>query len=737
MFRNHIIGMPIIGKNRELKFAIENYIRNRNTTSLSSLRNISKGIIRCNIESQLLNRLDFITIGTFCYPDPVTYSTILLGFISREYISKCSMFDTILNITRGNGFLPALNMTKWFGMNYHYFKPLKCCNYNNVPFLNFVKYEISLLGSLGFSNVKFSIIGPFTMCLLIGFSSRHNISFLILRYNLFFSKLLDLGLKYIQIEEPFFSDYISNHKIQLYSYIYSKLQHKLRLIFTSYFNILNSNLRYINTYGLHIDLISNTSVIKNNYIYSFKFLSFGVVVGNNVWITSFKKITNFFKASNPCRDIYISPNCSFRHIPYDLTSEPNNLLLPNIYLSFLVQKLSELVSITCILNKDASYKKLYIRNILLNKGFVKFSNVFNIKPNFSLLVKKKRTYLSNLGIGILPLTTIGSFPQTSKLRSLRSRFVNGQLSRHYYRSYILSKILYCYKLQSNYGVNLFTNGELERSDMVQYFCGFIEGCLITKNGWVQSYCTRCVKPPILWGNMSFKGFNSEYDYISILSNISNLKYILTGPITLLKWSYINTNLDLKSVIFSLSNSISSIISKVCDIGIKFIQIDEPAIVEFINYYSLYYNYSYISALIVDSFRICYSSILGKNIQIHTHICYSDFNSNIANILKSLGVDKVSFESSRNLSSVLKFITSNKLLNYFEVGLGLYDVHSDTVPSTLSLINSLSLIIKEVGYLNIWINPDCGLKTRSYTEVCLFLKRISYVLGLFRSKIRSS
>ncbi|MGX7458730.1 hypothetical protein [Candidatus Vidania fulgoroideorum] len=727
--------MPIIGKNRELKFAIERYIKNRNTTNLNLLRSTSKEIIRSNIEAQL-SHLDFITIGTFCYPDPVTYSTILLGLISRDYVSKHSMFDTIFNITRGNNKFPALNMTKWFGTNYHYFKPSKCIVYNCSLFLNFVNYESSLLSNLGFSNVKFSIIGPFTMCLFIGFSSRNNISFLILRYNLLFSKLTDLGIRYVQIEEPLFSDSISKFDLQRYIYIYTRITSKLRLIFTSYFSILSTNLKYISTYGLHIDLVNNNSLINSNYIYSFKFISFGVITGNNIWIANFKEITNLLNHINLVRDIYISPNCSFRHIPYNLDTELGSRLLPDIFLSFLFQKLVELVSIRSILNKDTLYKSVYIRNILLNRRFLKFSRFFNTKFLNTCYSKKERVYSSNLRCNILPLTTIGSFPQTNKLRLLRSKLINGQLSSSDYSSYILSKIHDCYNLQRNYGVDLLTNGELERNDMVQYFCEFIEGCLITKNGWVQSYCTRCVKPPIIWGNTSFVGFKGEYKYISIL-NSNNLKYILTGPITLFKWSYININLDLRSVIFSLSNSISNIVLGACNLGIRFIQIDEPAIIEFIDYYSLYYSYSYVSSIVVDSFRICYSTTLDKGIQVHTHICYSGFSSKIARLLKSMGIDNVSLESSRNLIDVIGFITSNSLLNYFDIGIGLYDVHSSIVPSISSLVNKLSLIISRLGYLNIWINPDCGLKTRNHTEVCLFLKRINYVLGLFRIKIRSS
>ncbi|QSW38008.1 hypothetical protein JSR06_00175 [Candidatus Vidania fulgoroideae] len=735
MFKNHIIGMPLIGKNRELKFAIENYVYNRNTSNLNSLRDISKRIIRWNIKMQL-HSLDIITIGTFCYPDPVTYTTILLGLVNRDYISEYSMFDTVFNITRGFNNLPAFSMTKWFGTNFHYFKPSKHPNYNFITSLNFINYEISLLSKLGLSNIKFSIIGPFTICLMIGFSSKNSISLLLSRYNLLLSKLLVLGIKYIQAEEPLFNDCLSKHSLQIYKYIYSRIDSRLKVIFTSYFSMLNANIKYINTYGLHIDIVNNNDIVNSKLIRHFKFLSFGIIPGNNVWISNFKRITTIFKSSDPNDIIFISPNCSFRHIPYDLNSETNKKLLPNIFLSFLVQKLSELVSIKNILNRNYLYKNIYIRNTILNKKFIKYSRSFiNNSSHFSQR-KKKRTKFDKLGIGLLPLTTIGSFPQTNRVRSLRKMLDSKQLSPSRYRDYIFDEIHNCYKFQYSNKVDLLTNGEIERNDMVQYFCKFLEGCLITNNGWVNSYCTRCVKPPIMYGGLTIKNFNNEYKYIKILNSI-NLKYIITGPITLTKWSYININLDISNVIFSISNSIRSIVLDVYNLGIRFIQIDEPAIVEFIDYYSLYYDYSYISSLIINSFRFCYSDVVDKNIQIHTHICYSRYSQNMVNLLKSMGFDKVSFESSRNLSHILDFVASNSLLKYFDIGFGLYDVHSSNVPSIAKLTSSVNLIINKVGFSNVWINPDCGLKTRSYKEVSLFLKNINYVLTNVRNKIRSS
>ncbi|MGX7585871.1 hypothetical protein ACWNYH_00190 [Candidatus Vidania fulgoroideorum] len=735
MLRTHILGYPIIGKNRELKFSIEDYMLKRNEKSLKELRSTVKNIIRYNIKIQNLN-LDINTIGCFRYPDPLTYSRIVLGLIDRNYISNKSIFDTIFNITMGNRKVRPFKMMKWFGTNFHYFnRKVNKKNYNNKISLNFINYEIGITKFLCKEKIKCKILGPFTLCKLMHIKSKKEIKFIIYKYNKFIKKILDNGIYIFQLEEPSFDDSISKSDILINNYIYSRIDKKAKIIFTNYFSEIKENIKYINTYGIHIDLIRNYGTINLNLFKKYKFLSIGLFSGENVFICDIKSKLNLIKKFSFHPNLLISNNCSMKHIPYDSSIEKKGSTFPNSFLSFYIQKIREISITKEIYNKNNNMLNKYIKNIICYNKYKKTSLLLDFKKeSYVSLIRKKVSYI-NMGFDLLPFTTIGSFPQTKRIRSLRNQLKNGNIGFNFYRKELSILINNCVLTQRNIGVDLITNGEVERNDMVQYFCEFIEGCYITNNGWVQSYCTRCVKPPILWGNMNFINFRKEFYFYKKIKDLNSLKvkYIVTGPVTIFKWSFVREDLPLERFIYSLAYSISKLVNYAFSIGIFFIQIDEPAIREFIE------KFKYLDSkkIIRKSFEICYSGVINKNVQIHTHVCYSRLTKNELLLFKNIGVDKVSIESSENLNEVVRFVKKYSLTKYVEIGFGIYNVHSNLIPSVKSIVSKIRFIIKELGSKNIWINPDCGLKTRKESEVYKSLLNIKHAISVIRKEIKGS
>ncbi|MGX7582621.1 5-methyltetrahydropteroyltriglutamate--homocysteine S-methyltransferase [Candidatus Vidania fulgoroideorum] len=723
MIKTHIIGTPIIGKKRELKTALENYIF-KTPTNHTHLKTTIKNIIKTIIYSQ--KTLNIITVGLFNYPDQLTYTTVCLGLLNK-HLTKKTVIDTIIKITRGSHSTKPFKMIKWFGTNFHYFIPEIKTPFKAAINLNYIKYELSLCKKLGKRKIKLALIGPYTLIKLSKIKQQPKITTEILkRYKKLILKAQQKGVLYFQLEEPAVNNNLKQSEIRKLKTYYKVLNHNAKIIFTNYFSKITNIIKHIKTYGIHIDSFRNT--ITTHKLTHFKLISIGIINGENIWINDLKS-TKITLKNLKLKNLFIAPNCSTKHIPYDTSYE--HIKIKN-FLAFSTQKIQELITLKQI------YTGINTTTYKLNQHIISdFKNIIKT-PNIKYThtpTNHKQISRKNLKLPILPITTIGSFPQTPQIRNLRHQLQSKQITTQTYNKKILSNIKQIIQLQQHYKVDVLTNGELERNDMVQYFCELLTDCYITKNGWVQSYCTRCIKPPIIWGNPKFKNIKSSLIFTKPLTAIkpNHKKYIITGPITLTKWSFIREDIKAQHIIFKLANSINKVLHKIITKkNFKIVQIDEPAIVELLNK-----NPSKtIKNTIIKAFNICCNNLSRRQIQVQTHICYSNIKKQEINLIKKLHADVLLLEANKDINKTINQIKKYKVTNTMEVGIGIYNVHANTVPSYKTLYKKIKTLTAQLNYNAIWINPDCGLKTRTLPEVALFLKRVQQATLKLRKQIKT-
>ncbi|MGX7589424.1 5-methyltetrahydropteroyltriglutamate--homocysteine S-methyltransferase [Candidatus Vidania fulgoroideorum] len=709
MIKTHIIGLPIIGKKRELKFALESYIRKE--ISLKKLKKINNNIINENIFIQ--NKYnDVITLGFHFFVDKMIYTMINLGIIPLRFKNfKKIGIKEIIKLYKGYKKKHSLKMLKWFNTNYHYFVPeidknikknYKC----NLLIEELLNYNLK-------KKLKLSIIGPITFCELSNFkiNKKKTLKIIFNRYIELLKKInKKIKINYIQIEEPILNKKNYNLLINLYEknlfYLFNFIKkNKIKIFFVYYFNNLSKKIiNFVNKFKFNVFHFNyNNCLGKIKYIKKNIKISLGIIDGDNIWKANYKYLFDKIKKIIKKRKIsYLSSTCSFLHIPYDKIKEKKKIYK---FISFSIQKIFELFYI----KKNINLKKKIIKSpkfssIKKIKNFLKIKKISNFK--------RKKITMSEVNIKKkLPYTTIGSFPQTKKLRIKRNLYLKKKIKFKIYKKYIKKYINYNFKIQKKIGLDCFVNGEPERSDMVDFFFKNYSGCYITKNGWVQSYGTRCVKPPIIYGNIKRKRSNiNEWYYKRKKTQI--IKGIVTGPITMFKWSFVRKDIKISNFIYKIANVISKEIKDLMNLNYNIIQIDEPALKEFLQKYK---KKKYIKTIIY-SFNFSCKYIYKKNIQIHTHICYSNIKKCDFKYINKMFVDVVSIESSKNLKKILKVIKNKKLLKKIEIGIGIYDVHSKTIPTINYFYKKIRYIIKNIGYKKIWINPDCGLKTRNYKEI---------------------
>ncbi|QSW37870.1 5-methyltetrahydropteroyltriglutamate--homocysteine S-methyltransferase [Candidatus Vidania fulgoroideae] len=722
MIKTHIIGTPIIGKNRELKTAFENYIFKK-TTQLTQVKTTIKNIIKNIIHSQ--KNLDIITVGLFNYPDQLTYTTICLGILYKK-LTKKTIINTLIKITRGSHTTKPFKMLKWFGTNFHYFTPEIKYPLTPTINLNYIKYEISLCKKLRKNKIKLALIGPYTLIKLSKLDRPKRLTLEIInRYKKLIKLAQQKGITYFQLEEPAVNNKLKLSEIHKLKTYYKALNTTTKIIFTNYFSKVTKILKHINTYGIHIDKFQNN--LKTHNLTKFKLISIGIINGENIWISDLKTAKIALKKLK-LKNLLIAPNCSTKHIPYDIA--PEQTKIKNL-LAFAKQKHSELITL------KQAYRGINTAAYNTNMQLIKYFKTCIQIPTISYHKKiSPHTHISqkDIKLPILPLTTIGSFPQTKQIRNLRQQLKNKEISTKYYNKTILNKIKQIVKIQQQHKVDVLSNGELERNDMVQYFCEMLTGCYITQNGWVQSYCTRCTKPPIIWGKPKFKNIKSSLKFLKPLKTIkaNHKKYIITGPITITKWAFIREDIKPQTIIFRIATSINDALHKIIKQGFKIIQIDEPAIIEL-----LHKNPNKTTQkLIIKAFNICCNNLNKHNIQIQTHICYSNIKKREINLIKQLHTDVLLLEANKNITETIKQIKKYKLTHSMEIGIGIYNVHANIIPNSKTLYNKIKTIISKLNYRKVWINPDCGLKTKNITEVTLFLKRTSKILKQLRKQIKT-
>ncbi|BDU51297.1 5-methyltetrahydropteroyltriglutamate--homocysteine S-methyltransferase [Haliovirga abyssi] len=758
MVKISTIGFPRIGEKRELKKLVESYLKNE--ISQNELELKAKKLKERHWKIQKNNGIEFISSNDFSYYDTMLDTMILINAIPTQYKELgLNELDTYFAMAKGyqsgNKDVKALAMKKWFNTNYHYLVPELKKDMEIKLNGNKIFYEYLEAKKIGV-DTKPVLIGPLTFLKLSKISSEESydeyVQMLTSAYIEVIDKLNELGVEYLQIEEPILVTDLTEEDIKNFKLIYNEIlkdESKLKIILQTYFGDVRDIYRELldlNFYGIGLDFVEGEKNLELIDKYGFsenKTLFVGLVNGKNIWKNDYKKSIDILNKIKKYT-LVINTSCSLLHVPYTLKSETKLAKKYKRYLAFAEEKLKELEELKELFC-DENYKEN--SKFIQNQGIIKdkkelaefqFEDVrnevkvlkeedFNRKEKFEERIIKQKEVLN---LPKLPTTTIGSFPQTVEIRKIRRKYKNGDINSKEYEMYIKEKIKNVIQIQEEIDLDVLVHGEFERTDMVEYFGEYLEGFLITENGWVQSYGTRGVKPPIIFGDIKRKKAFTV-DWISYAQSLTKkpLKGMLTGPITILNWSFPREDLPLEEIAYQIGLAIQEEVLDLERAGIKIIQIDEAALREKLPIRKKDWKEKYLDWAI-KAFKVTNFKVDLKT-QIHTHMCYSEFEDIISEI-KSMDADVITIEAAKSDLSMLDVLAEN---NYDkEIGPGVYDIHSPRVPG----IDEFKIVIKKIIEKNdlnkLWINPDCGLKTRAESEAIKSLKNMVASVKEIRKEI---
>ena len=728
------IGYPRIGPKRELKKALEQFWKGE--IQEQDLHNVAKNLRKQNWQTQKSAGVDLISSNDFSFYDQVLDAICLLGAVPKRYKwdGKEVNLTTYFAMARGSQTtdldVPALEMTKWFDTNYHYLVPELSAEQtfklsSNKPFEEYEEAK-----QAGF-DTKPIILGPLTFLLLAkgidGFNTINLLDKILPIYKQIVEKFSQLGAEWIQIDEPILVKDLDSNVVSKIKDTLNQIKGaagNCKILLATYFEDLNEDVKNqvfeSNVDVVHLDLVrgsKNKEYVKN----SNKKLSLGLVDGRNVWKTNLQEKINFIK-DNISNDVIIASSCPLLHSPYDLELEQKVPVEIKRWLSFAKQKLLELNVIKGFIN-DGSHQEALDNNAadihdretskLIHDNAVKD----RIKTINKSITERKSSYVDRakiqkniFSLPKYPTTTIGSFPQTTDVRQARAKFKRGELDETSYEKFLEEKTIDTIRKQESIGIDVIVHGEFERNDMVEYFGEQLKGFTFTSSGFVQSYGSRCVKPPIIFGNVSRpKPMTVRWSKFAQEQTKQIVKGMLTGPITILQWSFVRDDQPRKFTAQEIGFAIRDEVEDLEKNGIRMIQIDEPALREGLPLkkkdWKDYLSWS------VDCFKIS-AAVVKDETQIHTHMCYAEFED-IIDSIAALDADVISIETSRSRMELLTTFEKFKYPN--EVGPGVYDIHSPRVPSQDEMKILIEKASKLIDPSRIWVNPDCGLKTRGWPE----------------------
>lgn len=744
--KTSIIGYPRIGSLRELKFASEKYFRGE--ISASELQETAKQLRLANLNTQRESGLDFIPSNDFSFYDGLLDTAVLLNVIPERYRNlNLSELDTYFAMARGyqgeKGDVKALAMKKWFNTNYHYMvaeidDSTKIKLSGNKPF------ELFTEALENGTKTKPVIIGAYTFLKLSKYTGNKTandfIDDIITAYADILKKFADIGTEWIQFDEPcLVIDMTSDDKelfIQLYKKILSE-KNSIKVILQTYFGDVRDCYREICNLdfdGIGLDFVEgkqSLALIKKNGFPADKILFTGIVNGKNIWKNHYTNtLYTITELRKYCNEIVLNTSCSLLHVPYTLKNETK---LSNSYkkhFAYAEEKLTELAELKKIVSSDTPLEtKEYKINTSLftetrsginhdvQKKVQTLSDADFVRlPEFAKCekIQKKR-----FNLPLLPTTTIGSFPQTADVRTTRAAFRKGEISEEQYDAYMKEKISECVKLQEEIGLDVLVHGEFERNDMVEYFGECLDGYIFTEKAWVQSYGTRCVKPPVVWGDISrSKPITVKWSVYAQSLTYKPMKGMLTGPVTILNWSFPREDISLKESAYQIALAIREEVLDLEANGISIIQVDEAALREKLPLRKSDWKSDYLDWAI-PAFRLVHSGVKPET-QIHTHMCYSEF-SDIIKEIDDMDADVITFEASRSDLTILDVLKENNFRT--EVGPGVYDIHSPRIPSVDEIKNTLRKMLDRIPTEKLWVNPDCGLKTRGNAETIPSLENL--------------
>lgn len=729
-----IIGFPRIGEKRELKKNTELYWKNEINKD-EYLKRVNEQLVKqLDVESSY--NLSSIPVLDFSLYDIVLDTIFTIGAIPQRYLDlNLNDLDTYFALGRGyqnvNGDVKALTMKKWFNTNYHYLVPEID---DATSFKLNTKYLNERLTDINIKNKRPTIIGPFTFLKLAKYKGNKNINDFVFEiinvYKEYLKELANVSDEWIQIDEPYLVKDLTNDDINLFNTIYNDLlkSKSNKILLQTYFGDVRDNYNNLINLpfdGIGLDFIEGyetLDLIKNNGFPKDKILFAGVVNGKNIWKCNYKKTIEIINEIKKYADnIILSTSCSLLHVPYTIKNEKKLNVDVLKSLSFAYEKLNELKELAYLVDIDYENNDLYKNNqeVFKSLSHNRDKNVVNRvsslkESDFKRSInRKERQEIQRkiLNQGLLPTTTIGSFPQTSEVKQNRNQYKKGLISFDEYNNNIKKYIKDCIELQERIGLDVLVHGEFERNDMVEYFGENLDGFIFTENGWVQSYGTRGVKPPVVYGDIKRnKAFT--VDYIKYANSITkkDVKGMLTGPVTILNWSFPREDISIKESMYQIALALQDEVLDLEAAGIRIIQIDEAALREKLplrkcDWYSKYLDFA------IPAFRLTNSKVKPET-QIHTHMCYSEFED-IITAIDNMDADAITFEASRSEYTILNCIKESNFET--EVGPGVYDIHSPRVPSVDEIKGIIKKMLNYIDIKNLWINPDCGLKTRGNKE----------------------
>ncbi|MEK3799484.1 5-methyltetrahydropteroyltriglutamate--homocysteine S-methyltransferase [Peribacillus sp. FSL H8-0477] len=742
------LGYPRIGENREWKKALEAYWAGSLTES--DFQEKMTEIRLANLQKQKDHGIEWIPVNDFTLYDQMLDTAVMFGLVPKRYSDYTGgkvPLSIYYSMARGNQNEVAAEMTKWFNTNYHYIVPeiensqLKLLENKPLAAYREAKKQLGIEG-------KPVLIGPYTFIKLSKGYNKKDLPSIILRllplYKQILQELEQEGVQWIQIDEPILVTSLAKEEMKTITYLYEQLQlaaPSLHILLQTYFDRAEwyEELIKLPVQGIGLDFVydngRNLQSLKQFGFPKDKILGAGVIDGQNIWradlpakVDLLSTISRFVSKDN----LWIQPSSSLLHVP--VTTDNETLLTSEIKeaMSFADQKLQEISLLTKGLNEGINSVRLQFD--AQQAALAKLANS-ETRNNFVVQEQaeaaQSRSYSRNLPfkeryqkqqaifkLPLLPTTTIGSFPQTAKVKKARSHFKRNEWNASEYESFINEEIKNWIQIQEDIGLDVFVHGEFERTDMVEYFGERLGGFVFLKNGWVQSYGSRCVKPPVISGDVDFLEPMTvrESVYAQQLTD-KPVKGMLTGPATILNWSFVRNDIPKKDVCYQLGLALQKEVIALESAGITMIQVDEPALREGLPL-KVCDRQDYLDWA-VSSFLITTATVQDTT-QIHTHMCYCDFNS-FMDVVSSLDADVISIETSRShgeLASVFEEKTYEK-----GIGLGVYDIHSPRVPSVEEMAKMIEKGIRVLDKNQFWVNPDCGLKTRGIPETIASLKNM--------------
>lgn len=733
-----VIGFPRIGTLRELKFASEKYFRKE--IEAEELQQIAETLRKTHWRIQKEAGIDYISSNDFSFYDMTLDTAVLLNIIPKRYKElELSGLDTYFAMARGyqgaSGDVKALAMKKWFNTNYHYIVPE--VEDDTVIQLSGNKLvdEYAEAKALGIET-KPVVIGAYTMLRLCRFTGKKPaldyVEDIISAYQNLVKKCEENQIAWVQFDEPALvwdmeeSDIALFHKI--YDGILSCKKHSHILLQTYFGDVrdIYQDLIQMPFDGIGLDFIEGKETLNLVNTYGFpqdKQLFAGLVNGKNIWKNCFDKTLKVLQTLNDKKiKAVLSTSCSLLHVPYTLKHEHKISQEYLAYFAFAEEKLGELKELSILADaadytKEAAYKenqKLFAEERDCKNADVK-KRLSEVTENDYVRLPERSTrqklQKKVLGLPEFPTTTIGSFPQTKDVKANRQAYRKGEISEQEYIDFNRKKIAECVALQEEIGLDVLVHGEYERNDMVEYFGEALGGFLFTEKAWVQSYGTRCVKPPVIWGDVYRKNpITVAWSVYAQSLTKKPMKGMLTGPVTILNWSFPREDISIRESIAQIALAIRDEVLDLEANGISVIQIDEAALREKLplrksDWYTEYLDFA------ISAFRLTHSGVKPET-QIHTHMCYSEFTDIIAAI-DDMDADVITFEASRSDLQILDSLRENHFET--EVGPGVYDIHSPRVPSVEEIVNALHIMLTKIEKEKLWVNPDCGLKTRGTKE----------------------